>query len=180
MPWLLGSSSSKVNTHTFWLVVPPTWVKEIWESLVAPELGIQVDTNHHSGLAGVHAQLVPLHGAGAVVVGAAELEAEVVVHLHLRKDYFHWEGEALEDPRGKVYLDNESFAIPINWDRSAGGEKTPRDWTRSARQSWQSWQFVKIVVFLKENRLMIQEGLYLWKSFFCSDGVLPVIQLWWS
>ena len=24
MPWLPGSSSSKVNTHTFWLVVPPT------------------------------------------------------------------------------------------------------------------------------------------------------------
>ena len=89
MPWLPGSSSSRVNTHTFWLVVPPTWGTGNIGILFQEGKGTLADTHHHSGLAGVHAQLVPLHGAGAVVVGAAELEAEVVVHLHLRKDCCH-------------------------------------------------------------------------------------------
>ena len=81
MPWLPGSSSSRVNTHTFWLVVPPTWKKSCFKSKVHQ----QALTHHHSGLAGVHAQLVPLHRPRAVIVGTPELETQVVVHLHLEK-----------------------------------------------------------------------------------------------
>ena len=87
MPWLPGSSSSRVNTHTFWLVVPPTWgtgnISILFQE--GTPAGTLASTHHHSGLAGVHAQLVSLHRARAVVVRAPELEAQVVVHLHLEK-----------------------------------------------------------------------------------------------
>ena len=42
-------------------------------------------THHHSGLAGIHAELVPFHRARTVVVRTPELETEVVVHLSLIK-----------------------------------------------------------------------------------------------
>ena len=42
-------------------------------------------THHHSGLAGIHAELVPFHRARTVVVRTPELETKVVVHLSLIK-----------------------------------------------------------------------------------------------
>ena len=44
-------------------------------------------THHDSGLTGVHAELVPLHRARAVIVGTPELEAQVVMHLLFEKGF---------------------------------------------------------------------------------------------